>query len=103
MLLFSFFQPSPLDPEMQVGTPIKYEMRGYNTLLGSHYDHYYLIYDWFTPEVPSDDVFLLPKSKTLARLSTFSLISLGWVSYASNMCYKVTFPLIIKQVPLFLL
>ncbi len=54
---------SPLDPEVEIGTPIKYEMRGYNTLLGSHYDHYYLIYDWFFPEQPTDDVFQLPRSK----------------------------------------
>ncbi|XP_056636240.1 digestive cysteine proteinase 2-like [Diorhabda sublineata] len=25
--------------------PVKYDMKGYNTLLGSHYDHYYLEYD----------------------------------------------------------
>uniref|UniRef100_A0A6P7FEG8 Digestive cysteine proteinase 1-like n=1 Tax=Diabrotica virgifera virgifera TaxID=50390 RepID=A0A6P7FEG8_DIAVI len=26
--------------------PVKYDMRGYNSLLGSHYDHYYLLYTW---------------------------------------------------------
>lgn len=37
--------------------PIRYEMKGYNTLLGSHYDHYYLDYETFTAEDPSEDVF----------------------------------------------
>ena len=34
-------------------------MKGYNSLLGSHYDHYYLDYSSFLPEKPNDDVFLL--------------------------------------------
>ena len=31
--------------------PVHYEMRGYNSLLGSHYDHYYITYSNFSPEV----------------------------------------------------
>ena len=31
--------------------PVHYEMKGYNNLLGSHYDHYYVSYDNFSPEV----------------------------------------------------
>jgi len=34
--------------------PVHYEMKGYNTLLGSHYDHYYLSYHDFRAE-PLDD------------------------------------------------
>jgi len=37
--------------------PVFYEMRGFNTLLGSHYDHYYISYTHFSPEVPEDEVF----------------------------------------------
>jgi len=37
--------------------PVHYEMRGYNTLLGSHYDHYYLTYDMFSAETPEAEVF----------------------------------------------
>jgi len=37
--------------------PIHYEMRGYNTLLGSHYDHYYINYQHFSPEVPDSEIF----------------------------------------------
>ncbi|KAJ9581501.1 hypothetical protein L9F63_023327, partial [Diploptera punctata] len=44
--------------------PVMYEMRGYNTLLGSHYDHYYLMYDWFSPDEPSADVFKLSPNVT---------------------------------------
>jgi len=31
--------------------PVHYEMKGYNTLLGSHYDHYFITYRGFRPEV----------------------------------------------------
>jgi len=51
---------SKLYPLLTIGVPVRYEMRGYNTLLGSHYDHYYLDYDAFSPEKPSDEVFDIP-------------------------------------------
>jgi hypothetical protein len=35
---------SELDPSLSVTIPVHYEMKGYNTLLGSHFDHYYLDY-----------------------------------------------------------
>ena len=34
-----------------VTIPVHYEMRGYNSLLGSHYDHYFLTYENFSDEV----------------------------------------------------
>ena len=37
--------------------PVRYEMRGYNTLLGSHYDHYYLNYDSYSHEDFPNDIF----------------------------------------------
>jgi hypothetical protein len=43
-------------------------MRGYNTLLGSHYDHYYLDYDWFSPEAISDEIFEVPEGKIIITL-----------------------------------
>ena len=35
----------PETPGMGMAVPIHYEMKGYNSLLGSHYDHYYLSYE----------------------------------------------------------
>ena len=35
----------PEKPGMGMAVPIHYEMKGYNSLLGSHYDHYYLSYE----------------------------------------------------------
>jgi len=49
-----------VDPNISVGIPVRYEMRGYNTLLGSHYDHYFLDYEWFSAESPSDEIFEVP-------------------------------------------
>ena len=37
-------QPSEISPDLELVIPVHYEMKGYNTLLGSHYDHYYLTY-----------------------------------------------------------
>ena len=37
--------------------PVHYEMRGYNSLLGSHYDHYYITYDKYSSETPDESVF----------------------------------------------
>ena len=36
--------PSEMSPDLEMVIPVHYEMKGYNTLLGSHYDHYYLTY-----------------------------------------------------------
>jgi len=48
---------------LKVAVPVQYEMKGYNSLLGSHFDHYYLEYDWYSIEAPSPDVFKVADSK----------------------------------------
>lgn len=49
------YQKSPKYPSSLMPIPVRYEMRGYNTLLGSHIDHYYLTYDYYSHEdIPSD-------------------------------------------------
>ncbi|XP_075210581.1 C1 family peptidase 26-29-p [Lycorma delicatula] len=50
--------------EEKVAIPIMYEMKGYNTLFGSHFDHYYIRYKWFSTEKPDQSVFTLPESMT---------------------------------------
>jgi len=40
-----------------VPIPVHYEMRGFNNLLGSHYDHYYVSYYKFSSETPEGSVF----------------------------------------------
>jgi C1A family cysteine protease len=58
------YEKSPSVPFAKTIVPVMYEMRGYNTLLGSHYDHYYLRYEGFTDDVPSDDVFELSNNSS---------------------------------------
>ena len=49
------YKKSPKDPASLMPIPVKYDMKGYNTLLGSHVDHYYLTYDFYSHEdIPSD-------------------------------------------------
>ncbi|KAF3707665.1 SH3 domain-binding protein 5 [Channa argus] len=48
------------DGEVQPPTPIHYEMMGYNTLLGSHYDRYLVDYTEFSTQV-DPNVFSLPE------------------------------------------
>uniref|UniRef100_A0A146M0W9 Counting factor associated protein D n=1 Tax=Lygus hesperus TaxID=30085 RepID=A0A146M0W9_LYGHE len=44
----------------KIAVPVYYEMKGYNSLLGSHYDHYYLTYQAYNPEAPADSVWQPP-------------------------------------------
>ena len=57
---------------MKEAVPVRYEMRGFNTLLGSHYDHYYLEYDWYSFEAPSPNVFEVEQS--IANFYFFSFL-----------------------------
>ena len=44
--------------------PVRYEMVGYDTLLGSHYDRYYFDYTNYVPvKSISDKIFSPPKGK----------------------------------------
>jgi hypothetical protein len=44
--------------------PVRYEMKGFNSLLGSHYDHYIIDYDVFEAATPDKDVFDVPSNLT---------------------------------------
>jgi len=46
-----------IDPSLNIPVPVKYEMQGYNTLLGSHYDEYIITYEAFNPLAPMASVF----------------------------------------------
>lgn len=48
---------SPKYPASRQPIPVRYEMKGYNSLLGSHYDHYYLDYNSYVHDNIPDDVF----------------------------------------------
>lgn len=58
------YKKSPYQPQVKEPIPVRYEMRGFNSLLGSHYDHYYLDYDWFSLETPSSDIFNIAENST---------------------------------------
>lgn len=45
-----------------VAIPVRYEMKGFNSLLGSHYDHYYIDYDDFNVDEIDQDVFKVDPS-----------------------------------------
>lgn len=51
------YRKSPKYPSSRQPIPVRYEMRGFNSLLGSHYDHYYLEYKGYTHDDIPDDVF----------------------------------------------
>lgn len=50
-----------LTVEQKTSAPKRYEMRGYDTLLGSHYDKYEILYTMFNATTLSDDIFEIPK------------------------------------------
>ncbi|KAJ8963977.1 hypothetical protein NQ314_005236 [Rhamnusium bicolor] len=45
--MWIIYKSDPNNPDIKVAVPKRYEMRGFNSLLGSHYDHYYLEYDFY--------------------------------------------------------
>lgn len=47
----------------KIAVPVMYEMKGFNSLFSSHYDHYYLDYNYFNNAPPDPSVFSLPNSK----------------------------------------
>ncbi|CAH0550447.1 unnamed protein product [Brassicogethes aeneus] len=53
--LWVYYKNNPDVEGEKIAVPVRYEMRGYNTLLGSHYDHYYLVYNEFSDdEIPKE-------------------------------------------------
>ena len=46
-------------------TPVRYEMMGYDSLLGSHFDKYYVDYMKFSNATPPDGSYNVPESKIL--------------------------------------
>uniref|UniRef100_A0A8D8U3N5 Counting factor associated protein D n=1 Tax=Cacopsylla melanoneura TaxID=428564 RepID=A0A8D8U3N5_9HEMI len=51
------------EPDRQA-IPVRYEMKGYNSLLGSHYDHYFLDYEVYSPEKPEANIFEIEPNMT---------------------------------------
>ncbi|KAG5671826.1 hypothetical protein PVAND_002001 [Polypedilum vanderplanki] len=56
-MLYVRYVKSPKFPASLMPIPVRYDMKGYNTLLGSHIDHYYLMYDSYSHEDIPNDVF----------------------------------------------
>lgn len=54
---------SPKYPASRQPIPVRYEMRGYNNLLGSHYDHYHLDYNSYAHDDIPDDIFEVDEGK----------------------------------------
>lgn len=52
------------DGTVSVAVPRKYEMKGFNSLLGSHYDHYYLIYSDFNDDSVPPETFAIDSNLT---------------------------------------
>ena len=46
--------------DTQTGHPYRYEMAGYDSLFGSHFDKYYIEYNYFSDATPDADVFQPP-------------------------------------------
>lgn len=55
--LWVTYKKSPKYPSSLMPIPVRYEMKGYNTLLGSHIDHYYLNYDYYSHDDIPNEVF----------------------------------------------
>lgn len=80
--MWIFYKPDPNNENVKVAVPkrfvfrnflvifqilffiiFRYEMQGFNSLLGSHYDHYYLDYDFYDINEIPKDTFKISTSK----------------------------------------
>jgi len=61
--MITFLLQTARSSDTDSAIPVRYEMKGFNTLLGSHYDHYYLDYEEYSDDAPNPSVFNLEKSK----------------------------------------
>lgn len=59
---------SPKYPASRQPIPVRYEMKGFNSLLGSHYDHYYLDYNSYKHDDIPDDIFEVDEGEYRALL-----------------------------------
>ncbi|KAK9510895.1 hypothetical protein O3M35_005576 [Rhynocoris fuscipes] len=58
------WKTSPKTRRLARAEPVRYEMKGYNNLLGSHFDHYYLDYDLYSTEQPAPEIFKVNTNMT---------------------------------------
>lgn len=52
------------DSSAKIAIPVRFEMKGYNVILGSHYDHYYLQYNEFDISPIDQDIFKISPNLT---------------------------------------
>ena len=53
--------------------PRHYEMKGHNSLMGSHYDHYFISYQNFSPDKPANEGLKARVIETIIGFSVFDL------------------------------
>lgn len=51
------YKKSPKYPASRMPIPVRYEMKGYNNILKSHFDHYYMNYDHYSHEEIPNEIF----------------------------------------------
>jgi len=70
-------------------TPVRYEMMGFDSLLGSHYDKYVLDYNMYNNEPIPESVFDPPKSK-FPSLNSLLVIIVNSIECVSSTKDKVS-------------
>lgn len=66
------YKKSPKYPASRMPIAVRYEMRGFNSLLGSHYDHYYLDYDAYSHEDIPNEIFEVDPGRLLCSLKKYN-------------------------------
>ncbi|XP_063905776.1 digestive cysteine proteinase 1 [Zophobas morio] len=62
--MWLYYKDNPDNEDIKIAIPVRYEMRGFNSLLGSHYDHYYLEYEDFDSDPIPADTFKIDPNMT---------------------------------------
>lgn len=61
--MFIQYQKSVKDPSVQIPVPVTFIMKGMNVIFGSHFDHYWIEYGYFSDEKPDPTVFQIKDMK----------------------------------------
>ncbi|XP_065226229.1 digestive cysteine proteinase 1 [Planococcus citri] len=61
--MFIQYQKSTKDPNVQIPVPVTFIMKGMNVIFGSHFDHYWIDYGYFSDEKPDPSVFQVTDMK----------------------------------------
>ena len=90
---FPRLQKSIKDPNVQIPVPITFIMKGMNTIFGSHFDHYWIDYGYFSDEKPDPSVFQIT-SKDFQTVNNINFVLKSFLTQGTNILCRYAMPIV---------